>query len=130
MTITSISSYPNSRTKPRSAATEGETVRAQVPSNPPSAALTDGGVVTANGNVELFAADSNRTDIELRNTSTTDSIAFSNIDDPNIDTNTARVGGFVLRPLESINLPVPTLALYARALGAVNLEVHMVVGRG
>jgi hypothetical protein len=110
MSIVAVrASFKNSRINPRSATTEADTVRVSVA----------GGLT----NTLLLAADSSRTYVTVRNTSSTDNLRYAYSDDPNILTE-----GMLLKAGEAADLESPT-DIYARSeAGAV--IVIMDIGRG
>lgn len=130
MSLVSLASFPNSRVKPRAATTEANTFIRDIPavSEIGGTVLPDGGVVTANGNVEVLAEDPDRTYVELYNNSQED-IVYSYTDDADLHLATAQNGGFTLVAGASISLENKS-SYYCKSKSAVRAIVNIDVGRG
>lgn len=133
MALISLASYPNSRVKPRQATSIATTVPRIVNAlgETTGTIMPDGGVVTANGNMELLVPNPDRTYTVLFNNSDVDMVyAYTDIVD--MEQNINQIGGFLLKAGCSIDLENKEY-LYAKSTqgGTINrVSVSMDIGRG
>lgn len=113
--VRKLSSFPNSRIKPRSATSAAFTRNVDVCGNNEAAGtnMPDGSIVTANGNILILDANENRTKTLLRNISETSRMFFAYEDKPQMIDGTLDDGGFFLEIGEAVDIETKE-AIFAR----------------
>jgi hypothetical protein len=129
--LIALASFPNSRVKPRGATTSNDTFQAWCPSNVDPAGTVmptidnhAGGVVTANGNVRILAADVTRTYGYLRNLHPTDTMWLAYDDVANIFTKGTKIKADEAYEIDGLS-PV-----YVRSETGNRITVDVDLGQG